>query len=53
VFTNPPLGDIIKEEIIKMNKQEAVRLFAERSFNNIPLSLVEKAYENSLFEYIV
>lgn len=27
-----------------MNKKEAVRLFVERDFNNIPLSLVEKAY---------
>jgi hypothetical protein len=28
-----------------MNKKEAVKLFVERDFNNIPLSLVEKAYQ--------
>lgn len=27
-----------------MNKKEAVKLFVQRDFNNIPLSLVEKAY---------
>lgn len=35
-----------------MTKEEAVRLFVERDFNNIPLSLVERAYSD-MYEKIL
>lgn len=37
---------------MNMNKEEAVKSFVQREFNNIPLSLVEKAYSD-LFDKII
>jgi hypothetical protein len=36
-----------------MNKKEAVEQFVSRSFNNIPLSLLERAYGNELLEKVI